>query len=74
MQTRTHSMLESMANVLVGYGVAVGSQLAILPHFGVHLPLADNLLIGGYFTLISIARSYAMRRLFTRLEPTTENP
>ena len=72
MQTRTHSMLESMANVLVGYGVAVGSQLAILPHFGVHLPLADNLLIGGYFTLISIARSYAMRRLFTRLERTTE--
>ena len=74
MQTRTHSMLESMANVLVGYGVAVGSQLAILPHFGVHLPLADNLLIGGYFTIISIARSYAMRRLFTRLERTTENP
>ncbi|HMV06527.1 MAG TPA: hypothetical protein PKA30_13375 [Accumulibacter sp.] len=72
MQTRTHSMLESMANVIVGYGVAVGSQLAILPHFGVHLPLADNLLIGGYFTIISIARSYIMRRLFTRLERTTE--
>jgi hypothetical protein len=47
--------------------VAVASQIAILPLFGVHLPLADNLAIGGYFTVISLVRSYAVRRLFNRL-------
>lgn len=29
--------------------------------------LADNLAIGGYFTVISLVRSYAVRRLFNRL-------
>jgi len=32
--------------------------------FGVHLPLADNLAIGAWFTAISLVRSYAVRRLF----------
>ena len=66
-QSRRQSAIESAANVAIGYGVAVGSQIAILPLFGVHLPLADNLAIGGYFTAISLVRSYAVRRLFNRL-------
>jgi len=63
-QTRAQSAVESVANVAIGYGVAVASQIAILPLFGVHLPLSDNLAIGGYFTLISLVRSYALRRWF----------
>lgn len=66
-QTRRHSAIESVANVAIGYGVAIGSQLAIFPMFGIHIPLADNLLIGLWFTAISIVRSYALRRLFNRL-------
>jgi hypothetical protein len=66
-QSRRQSAIESAANVAIGYGVAVASQIAILPMFGVHLPLADNLVIGGYFTAISLVRSYAVRRLFNRL-------
>lgn len=65
-QTRLHSALESAANVAIGYGVAVASQVAIFPLFGIHIPLADNLVIGGYFTLISLARSYLVRRWFNR--------
>lgn len=63
-QTRAMSAAESVANVAIGYGVAVASQIAILPLFGVHLPLSDNLLIGAYFTAISLARSYIVRRAF----------
>jgi uncharacterized protein (DUF2062 family) len=63
-QSRVHSALESAANVAIGYGVAVASQLAIFPLFGIHIPLADNLVIGGYFTLISLARGYLVRRAF----------
>lgn len=66
-QTRAMSAAESVANVAIGYGVAVASQLVIFPLFGVHLPLSDNLLIGAWFTVISLVRSYAVRRLFNRL-------
>ncbi len=65
-QSRTMSAVESVANVAIGYGVAVVSQIAIFPLFGVHLPLAENMAIGGYFTVISLARSYVIRRLFVR--------
>lgn len=66
-QTRLQSAVESLANVAIGYAVAVASQMLIFPLFGIHITLADNLLIGGYFTLISIARSYAVRRFFNRI-------
>ena len=64
MQSRLGSLIESAANVAIGYGVAVGSQLAIFPLFGIHIPLADNLAIGLWFTAISLARSYVVRRMF----------
>ena len=63
-QSRLQSAIESTTNVAVGYAVAVISQLLIFPLFNIHVSLTDNLLIGGYFTLISLARSYALRRLF----------
>ena len=65
-QSRTMSAVESVANVAIGYGVAVVSQIAIFPLFSVHLPRAENMAIGGYFTVISLARSYVIRRLFVR--------
>lgn len=63
-QSRKHSALEAVANVVVGYGVAIASQLVIFPLFGIHIPLASDLAIGGLFTVVSLARSYALRRLF----------
>lgn len=63
-QSRRMSFLESLTNVAVGYGVAVTAQIAVFPLFGLHVPLADNLMIGAIFTVISILRSYSLRRLF----------
>lgn len=65
-QSKRHSLLESVVNILVGYGVAIVSQLVIFPQFGIHIPIADNLLIGVWFTLISLVRSYLLRRWFNR--------
>ena len=48
-QSRLMSLLESVANVIVGYGVAVTTQI---------------LKMGAVFTVVSIARSFALRRLF----------
>lgn len=64
MQTKTHSLIESVTNILIGYLVAVASQLVIFPMFGIFIPLQDNLLIGAFFTVISLARSYILRRAF----------
>ena len=63
-QSRRGSMLEAGANVAIGYGVAVAAQVVIFPWFGVNIPLSDNLLIGAAFTVVSLARGYAIRRLF----------
>jgi hypothetical protein len=58
------SLVESIANVAVGYGVAVVTQILIFPIFGLHTTLAQNLTMGGLFTVVSIVRSFALRRLF----------
>ena len=60
------SAVEAVANVAVGYGVAVATQLAVFPLFGLAVALGDNLAIGAIFTAVSLARSYALRRLFNR--------
>jgi len=62
------SFIESLGNVAIGYGVAVASQVMIFPLFGIHCRLRDNLLIGLWFTAISIVRSYALRRLFNKIK------
>jgi len=66
-QSRRMSAIEAIANVLVGYGVAVLAQLAIFPLFGIAVSLGDNLAIGAAFTVVSLARSYAVRRLFNAI-------
>jgi hypothetical protein len=63
-QTRLMSLVESVANVIVGYGVAVVTQILIFPMFGLRTTLAQNLLMGLAFSLISVARSFALRRAF----------
>lgn len=63
-QSRTMSLVEAVANVIVGYGVAVMTQILIFPVFGLHTTLAQNLKMGAVFTVVSIARSFALRRVF----------
>ncbi len=64
-QTRRGSLAESVVNIIIGYFVALASQLAIFPLFGIHVAFRDNIMIGLYFTVISIIRSYMLRRYFT---------
>lgn len=66
MQSKKQSLIESCVNILIGYVVALLSQLAIFPLFGINVPISDNLLIGVYFTIISLFRSYFVRRFFNK--------
>ena len=63
-QSRAMSLVEAITNVVVGYGVALLTQLLVFPLFGLHTTLAENLMIGAIFTVVSIGRSFALRRLF----------
>jgi hypothetical protein len=64
MQTRRQSLAETAASVAIGYLVALLSQLAIFPLFGIQIAITDNLMIGAWFTVISIVRGYYVRRFF----------
>lgn len=63
-QTRAGSLIESLMNIAIGYGVALLSQIAIFPLFDIHVSISTNLWIGAWFTLISLIRSYIIRRWF----------
>jgi len=66
MQTKLQSLLESLTNISIGYLVAVGSQFVLFPMFDIHISVADNFIIGIWFTLISLVRGYAVRRWFNK--------
>jgi hypothetical protein len=51
-QSRAMSLVEAIANVAVGYGVAVVTQILIFPVFGLHTTLAQNLKMGAVFTVL----------------------
>ena len=63
-QTKLESLLESVVNILIGYFVALVSQIIVFPIVGIDVPISTNLIIGFWFTLISLARSYVIRRWF----------
>lgn len=66
MQSKRHSLIEAVLNVVIGYFIAIATQVAVFPLFGIHIPLEQDLLIGLIFTVVSLVRSYALRRLFNR--------
>ena len=68
MQSRKMSLIESIANVVLGYLIALASQMIIFPMFGIYVSLTDNLLIGVLFTVVSLVRSYTLRRLFNKFK------
>lgn len=66
-QSRGMSLLESVINIVVGFGISLGAQIVFLPLLGVEITLHQNLAFAGIMTVISIARSYALRRVFEAL-------
>lgn len=64
-QSRIDSLMESLTNIFVGLFVSTIANWIILPAvLGVSMTLGENLLIGLFFTVVSITRSYVIRRAF----------
>jgi len=66
-QTRLGSALETAANIVIGFSINWCANMLILPLFGfkIHAVAAFNM--GLIFTVISIVRGYALRRMFNRI-------
>ena len=65
-QSKAHSALESCTNVVIGYVVALISQVAIFKAYGIPVRLDQNIAMGLWFTGVSLVRSYSVRRLFNQ--------
>ena len=63
-QTRLGSFIEACINVLIGFAINFVANLVILPLIGFHITVSQNLFIGVLYTVISVARSYCVRRWF----------
>ena len=63
-QTRMGSFIESLINIAIGYVINFTANLLILPLIGFHITITQNLFIGLLYTIISVARSYVVRRWF----------
>ena len=67
-QSRTHSMAETMANIVVGFAASMVIQALVLPAMGHDITLAQNFWITCIFTVVSVVRGYGIRRIFNRFQ------
>lgn len=66
-QTKKASLVEALLNVVIGYGIACFTQIVVLRAFGFPISVGESLTLGLIFTVISIARSFCLRRWFEYL-------
>ena len=60
------SLVETLVNVAVGFLISLMSQIVIFHAYDVRLSLGDNVAITLWFTVISVVRSYTIRRVFNQ--------
>jgi len=63
-QTRLGSFIEAIINVVIGFGINFTANMFIFPLFGFHITPGANFVLGLIYTVISVVRSYAVRRWF----------
>ena len=66
-QTKLGSIAEAWANIAVGFSINYCANLLIFPLFGMHISAGNNFLLGCIYTVISLVRSYVLRRWFNGL-------
>lgn len=67
MQTKLGSFVEAWANIAVGFGINFTANMLVLPIFGFQVTASDAFGIWIIFTVISLVRSYVLRRWFNGL-------
>jgi hypothetical protein len=67
-QTKKGSIAEAWTNIAVGFTINYFANLLIFPLFGFHISPGSNFLMGCIYTVISLVRSYVLRRWFNGLK------
>lgn len=66
-QSKTESFVEANVNTAIGFGISLAAWvLVVVPVWDLPVTTLDNLAITGFFTVISVARGYLIRRFFER--------
>lgn len=63
-QTRLGSLIEAVINTCIGFAINYTANLLIFPLFGFHITPGANFVLGMIYTVISVVRSYCVRRWF----------
>lgn len=63
-QSKLESLAEIGVNILIGWIVGLTAQVFFFPLIGIQASLSQNFISSIIFTVISIIRSYAIRRWF----------
>ena len=71
-QTKLESFFEASLNVAIGFGVSLLANMFILPLYGVHVPISVDIYITLWFTVISLLRSYLIRRYMNKKDVKVE--
>ncbi len=66
MQTKKNSLAEAILNGAIAYAISVMTASVVFPWFGVETSLHENMGITACFTLVTVTRSYVIRRWFNR--------
>lgn len=63
-QSKLASLIEACINTMVGLGIAYFAQTWILRELHVPITNKQNLIMVGFMTVVSVLRSYILRRMF----------
>ena len=66
MQSKKYSIIESVANTLIGLVTSFIIQLIIYPLLDIPVSISQNIIITLVFLIVSIIRGYLIRRLFNK--------
>jgi hypothetical protein len=64
LQAPSESFMEASTNVALGFLLALMTQGAVYPLFGINTTFATDSAIAVVFTAVSLVRSYLVRRAF----------
>jgi hypothetical protein len=65
-QSRRHSLIEAWVNILVGIGIQFYALHLMAPLLGFSMSWGQNTQVTAIMTVISLVRSYTLRRIFNR--------
>lgn len=63
-QTKLGSFIEVCINILIGFSINWVANMFILPLYGFQITGGQAFSMGLFFTVISVVRSYVIRRWF----------